>query len=224
MRNEANGADMESVVTKTKIDPLLQAVVMVRHGRGFVIEHGNHRLVLTAAHCLPILPKPHPASYLQQRTFKTLLGPLGGKRKLWAELLFADPIADIAVLGSPDDQALPEQAEAYEALVEQTVPLTIGDAPKQGAKRVQLPVGNGSFDVATPGRGDAHALSLDGKRLTFTVTRTGMWLAVDDGKFIKAGMSGSPIISPDGHAIALISTGPQNPVLVDCLPTRFLRP
>jgi hypothetical protein len=212
--------------TKTKIDPLLQAVVRVWHGRGFVVAHRGDGLILTAAHCLPSFPKPHPASYLCERTYKALLGPLGAKRKVWAELLFADPIADIAVLGSPDNQELGEQADAYDALVAQATPLVISDAPKQGSERVELPLPGkygGSMDVLTPERGDAYVLSLAGKRLACTVTRHGMWLAVDDGKLVKGGMSGSPIISPEGHAIGLLSTGKQNPVLVECLPGRFFK-
>jgi hypothetical protein len=232
---------MTKTMTKTKVaDPLLQAVVRVWHGRGFVVERDGYRLILTAAHCLPAFPKPHPASYLRERTYKALLGPLGAKRTVWAELLFADPIADIAVLGSPDNQELAEQAEAYEALVERATPLPIGDAPKQGSKRVEVAGGNSrpplrqataltaalckSFDVPTPGRGDAYVLSLDGKRLKCTVTRWPMWLVVDDDeRLVKSGMSGSPIILPDGHAIGLLSTGGQNPVLIECLPRRFSR-
>jgi hypothetical protein len=218
------------------IDPLLQAVIRVWHGRGFVVELGGYRLIITAAHCLPFFPPPHPTSYLAERTYKALLGPLGAKRRsVWAECLFADPIADIAVLGCPDGQELFEQAEAYEVLVAQATPLPISDAPKQGSERVRHFSGHGSFDVATPGRGPAYVLSLGGKRLKCAMTRWGMWLIVDDGKHIKSGMSGSPIVSPKGHAIGLVSTGSeiispegraigsaQNPVLVDCLPGRFL--
>ena len=47
-----------------------------------------------------------------------MLGPLGGERTVAAECVFVDPIADIAVLGAPDVQALWEEAEAYDALIE----------------------------------------------------------------------------------------------------------
>jgi hypothetical protein len=49
--------------------------------------------------------------------------------------LFADPIADLAILGCPDDQELSEQAEAYEALVEPAAALEIVDAPRNGQAR-----------------------------------------------------------------------------------------
>jgi hypothetical protein len=86
------------------------AVVTVGDGRGFVIKHRHDRLVVTAAHCLPRFPPCHGASYLEERTYSELLAPLGDDLAVWAECLFADPIADIAVLGSPDDQELTEAA------------------------------------------------------------------------------------------------------------------
>jgi hypothetical protein len=61
-----------------------------------------------------------------------LLAPLGRKPAVWAECLFADPISDFAVLGSPDNQELSDQADAYEVLVESTTPVLIADAPEKG--------------------------------------------------------------------------------------------
>jgi hypothetical protein len=56
---------------------------------------------------------------------------LGEQLSVSCECLFIDPIADIAVLGSPDNQALGDQAEAYEALVEAATPLTIAEPPRR---------------------------------------------------------------------------------------------
>jgi hypothetical protein len=113
-------------------------------GRGFVIEAGD-RIVITAAHCLVAddrpLPPAHPWSYTAERTYPGLLGPLcEAKPTVWAECLFVDPIADIAVLGSPDNQELSDEAEAYEQLI-RTVPrpFPIAEAPKQGVKRIKIP-------------------------------------------------------------------------------------
>ena len=108
------------------------AVLSVGDGRGFVVNgQNNSRLVVTGAHCLPSFPPCHGASYLEERTYQELLGPLGKKSTVWAECLFADPIADIAVLGSPDNQELFDQAEAYELLVESLTPIAIADVPKK---------------------------------------------------------------------------------------------
>jgi hypothetical protein len=61
--------------------------------------------------------------------YEALLGQLGAEPTVWAECLFADPIADIAVLGMPDDQALPDEANSYNRLLGSRQPLLIDDAP-----------------------------------------------------------------------------------------------
>ena len=205
-----------------------QAVVRVGDGRGFMVEISHReRVIITAAHCLPHFP---PAvgliSYLNERTYGALLGPLGAESTVRAECLFADPIADIAVLGSPDNQELSDEADAYEELMASMTPFVIGDAPKQGRefKQPQLYSNDVTIDGFwhdTPGQGPARLLSLDGQWIDCSVTRMGSNLSVDQG--VVSGMSGSPIVSPDGRAIGLISSGPYNPVLKESLTPRFLR-
>jgi hypothetical protein len=161
----------------TELTTLTQAVVKVGNGgRGFVVktqrldDFVNH-IVITAAHCLAAgrrkLPPAHPGSYLEERTYANLLGPLGkAKPKVWAECLFADPLADIAVLGSPDGQELYEQAEAYEALMERVPCFSVADAPKDRVKQIKLAGGgrfSGSFKKLTPGSGTALVLTLEGE-------------------------------------------------------------
>jgi hypothetical protein len=129
------------------------------------------------------------------RTAGSLRGPLGSEPSVCAECLFADPIADIAILGSPDNQALFEEAKAYEALVESAQPFTIADAPEEG-----------------PG----WLLSLDGKWFGCTV---GYIKHVDGPLYISNtqqpiadGMSGSPVISDDGAAIGIVALGSSTPL------------
>jgi hypothetical protein len=130
------------------------AVLRVGGGRGFIVNYRAHfghpkPVVITAAHCLPKkLPPPHPARYLEEATYRRLLGPLAGKRTVWAECLFVDPVADIAVLGQPDDQALSEEADAYNELVAGLTPLMVADAPKQGVELLTLPGFGGDGAVA----------------------------------------------------------------------------
>jgi hypothetical protein len=57
-------------------------------------------------------------------------GLLGQEPTAWAECLFADPVGDIAVLGEPE---LIDECDAYKALVEAAVPLSISDAPRAEA-------------------------------------------------------------------------------------------
>jgi hypothetical protein len=191
-------------------------IVKVGDGRGFVVEGGHHRYVITAAHCLPELPIAYPASYLEERTYRSLLGPIGGEREIWAECLFADPVGDIAVLGSPDDQELGEEADAYEALVDGAAPFSVADAPLAGS---------------------AWLCSLDGRWFPCRLKRCAggpLWLfEARDG--IVGGMSGSPVRDGDGRAIGVVSVsrgrnmeelhteGGPNPALTRNLPGWLLR-
>jgi Trypsin-like peptidase domain len=208
---------------------MTQTVVRVGDGRGFVVKHGRERVILTAAHCLPLdadghLALPPAFSLTEDRTYPKLLGPLGAEPTVWAECLFVNPVADIAVLDSPDGQVLFEQAEAYEVLIANATPLAIADAPKMGRKWVQSAYdGADPFEVDTEGQGLAYVLSLDGEWLKCTVTRWRTALSVKDEGLIASGMSGSPIVSMDGKAIGLLSTGGINPVLRDNLPAWFFR-
>lgn len=143
---------------------------------------------------------------------------------MWAECLFVDLVADIAVLGAPDSEALANQCRAYEALVEAVTPIPITDAPKAG-KWPDL-----QADMK------AQLLSLDGRWFPCRVSNIGGPLliqeAVDD---IVDGMSGSPILAEDGSAVGVVSVaigasadtevfteGSPNPRLAYHLPARFL--
>jgi hypothetical protein len=118
---------------------LARAVIKVGDGRGFVVasEDGD-RLILTAAHCLPQLPPAHSWSHIEERTYQALLCHTDKPSGVSAECLFADPIADIAVLGSVDEQMWREKAEAYEMLVSEVEPFVIGNAPEQMFETRQL--------------------------------------------------------------------------------------
>jgi hypothetical protein len=68
------------------------------------------------------------------------------------------PVADIAVLCSPDNQALIREAEAYEELVMGVTPFQVTDARSKAPSATSWPYGNQTIDVATPGRGAALVL------------------------------------------------------------------
>jgi hypothetical protein len=91
-----------------------------------VVASKFQRLVITAGHCLPRLPPSHTASYIWERTYERLLGPLDAKEPtVWAECLFVDPIADLAVLGVPDGQELIDENKQYEVLTRTMTPLRV---------------------------------------------------------------------------------------------------
>ena len=105
------------------IEKLTSGVITVGHGRGFVVEGAGGRLVITAAHCLPFLSPALSSLGLDARVFGPLLAPRGEAPRACATCRFVDPIANIAVLGSPD--AL--QADDYKELVSTATALPIGD-------------------------------------------------------------------------------------------------
>lgn len=168
-------------------DEAQRAVITVGEGRGFVVEGPRQRLIITAAHCLPHFPSCAAFSHLEERTYQDLLAPLGGSPKVGVECLFADPIGDIAVLGSPDSQVLSEQSEAYETLMESTTPLVIADAPKKGA---------------------GWMLSLDGQWFKCDLMHqdSRVWI-IGAAKNIEGGMSGSPIVDDSCSAIGVVCAG-----------------
>ena len=90
------------VVHRVKTPPLPKVVSRKHSGLELrQVPFMDHRLVVTAAHCLPKLPPPHAMAYGSERTYQEQLGNLDGTKKgIWAKCLFADPVADIAVLGT----------------------------------------------------------------------------------------------------------------------------
>jgi hypothetical protein len=169
--------------------PSTDCVVKVAGGRGFIIKHPANdqiSLIVTAAHCLPKIPEPH-AFQDWDSTYENLLGSVsGGDPTVWAELVFADPIADIAVLQSPDNQELYEQADAYDALTEDV----------------------SGFSMASAKSGSGWFLSLDGKwmaiRLETETWKYGQSLEIDP---TVHGQSGSPILNELGEAVGVIAIG-----------------
>jgi hypothetical protein len=98
--------------------------------------------------------------------------------------LFADPIADIAVLGSPDEGQLWKKAATYTALVDACEPLEVAEAAEEG------PV---------------WMMSLEGPWYSCPARHRGrgLWVAgSSDG-----GMSGSPIIDAEGRAVGVVCLG-----------------
>jgi hypothetical protein len=135
---------------------------------------------------MPRFPPAHAASYLQDRTYAKLIGVLGEELAVWAECLFVDPIADIAVLGRPDNQELSDEAEVYEALTESVVPLAIGEMGKDKGWMLSLE--------------EPYCWKPTLLNLSINSLITGPTLG---------GMSGSPVLNARGQAIAVVVIGSE---------------
>src|SRR5262249_41383950 len=122
--------------------------------------------------------------------YKNLLGtPGGSKPKIWANCMFVDPIADVAILCEPDVQAneqSSQQSEAYLELTDNVPVFSLGSAPKKG--RVWL-------------------LGLDGSWFPTPMEQFHQRLWLDATPNNKGGMSGSPILDDNGRAVSLLSRG-----------------
>jgi len=178
-------------------------------GRGFVVETGERnpvtepiqvggkllrprrlikkRRIVTAAHCLPHQPPARANAGRDDRTYFSLLGPLGSTQpSIAAECEFVDAVADIAVLGEPDGQAWGDEvSEAFHEFIEALAPLLMGDLT---------------------GGASGWLLSLDGQWIPCTLEqrKVGLWIRdAKDG--IMDGMSGSPILLDDGQAVGVVT-------------------
>jgi hypothetical protein len=199
--------EMKTVGVVQAVRPSLlhkaDSVITVGSGRGFVVEHrvyfdfgdGNgyrklrRNVVVTASHCLPHAPKVMSGVDYQLATYPKLLAPLGEEPSVWSQCLFFDPVADVAVLGEPDDQELPDERDGYHALTGQRKP----------------------FATAAPESGEAYMLALDGvtwKPTTLEVHVTIGGNGLSTGATL-AGQSGSPVLDGKGRAVALVSVGSE---------------
>ena len=188
-------------------DEATRAVVRVEDGRGFVMEiteaipknekfrlHGKvipknlfrtRRVVVTAAHVLPNLPPAHGDPRPEDKIYP-VVGPLDCETpSIKTECLFANPVADLAILGEADVEVYEEgeNEDAFLDLVEEATALSL--------TRLTNPL-------------SGWLLSLDNQWAPCTLKlRHGLW--VFDAMELKAGMSGSPILLKDGGVGGVVS-------------------
>ena len=172
-----------------------RGIVTVGEGFGFVAEAENgDRIVITSFHCIssadfegqdPLID-PVPPIYSAQ------LGAFGEKPTVWADCLFANPLVDLAILGSPDERG-PEDIERYYALVTGASSIGISEIPPNASGLLFSP--HGEWFTCTVSR------HLDGP----------LWIK-DAAEDIPCGMSGSPIFSRTGAAVGILcSTDSREP-------------
>jgi hypothetical protein len=74
------------------------AVITVGEGRGFVVngrayfaDGPRDRFIITGAHCLPFFPPCTSAAYLEEKTYRALLGPIGNEPTVMGRMFFRRP-------------------------------------------------------------------------------------------------------------------------------------
>jgi hypothetical protein len=179
-------------MTAPELDQATAAIVRVEKGRGFIVQGNRDRYVITAARCLPFLPPCHPASDIRERTF--IIGTVENERDdFLAECLFVDPIADIAVLGAPDYQALREHWEAYLEFARSRPAMFVGEAKPESQAWLLSPDGNWQICFASHYGGR-------------------FWIS-DAVNKIVGGMSGSPIVLDGGPAVGVVSCSAETGII-----------
>ena len=180
--------------------------------------------VITASHCLPYLPPAHPASPLEERTYANLLGHLGESPTVWAECLFADPVADVAVLGQPDSQSLYAERSLCELMPD--IALAIADT-LHDYKPIIIKTFDGEMiedkDHNESLTTQAWLLSLDGNWFECEVEHRPdgpLWISKAN-ELIVGGMSGSPILSKAGATIGVAWTGGRTKSPLNGKPSRM---
>lgn len=176
-------------------------------GRGFVVQGRGPRYVITAAHCLPWLPPAMTFSGIEERTYNKLLGKIGAEADVAAECIFVDPVSDLAVLTSPDNQELSAEADAYEALTDSLLALRMAALP------------NDALAWPQPEGTPVWLLSLAGEDFRGSIIRHSHFASLKNLEgSVDGGMSGSPIVNADGHAVSLVTSTFQDPALAQALP------
>lgn len=167
-----------------------RGIVTVGEGYGFVAEAENgDRIVITSFRSASSAGPDgqDPLSYPVQPVYTARIGAFGQRPDVSAECLFANPLADLAILGAPDDERGLEEIERYYELVTGASSIGISEIPANAS---------------------ALLFSPDGEWFTCRVSRHldgPLWIK-DAAEDIPCSMSGSPIFSRTGAAVGVLCT------------------
>jgi hypothetical protein len=152
-------------------------------GQGVLV---NNNLIITAAHCINFSCEGEMAfgnDFMEE--IKT------GERKLKVAPLAVEPVSDIAVLGSLDNQSFSKEAEDFERFCEHTKP---------------VPLCQNDFVLFQKFR--VHIYTHKGTWVTGSATQThedAQKLGVEADEQIEDGTSGGPIINDSGELVGIVS-------------------
>ena len=154
-----------------------------KSGQGVLV---SSNLIITAAHCINF--RCEGAMVLGDYFFEKIKTC---ERELEVAPLAVEPVTDIAVLGSLDDQVFAEEAEDFEKFCEQTTPVPLCRRDfvlfRKFSVHIYTHKGTWVTGSAMQCREDAQALS------------------VEADEQIEGGTSGGPIINDSGDLVGIVS-------------------
>jgi hypothetical protein len=162
-----------------------------------------------------------PAAEGRRPPYHLLIGLLGAKPNITASCYFADPVADITVLGAPGNQSLGDECGQYEAFVEALPPFDVAPPPPPRCALRALKTSRRRFlPSKSPCRRICSCSTAPGPTSppAIRAARFG-----SSPKLTVNGMSGSPLISTTGAAIGVVSADNIAACLVNGLPGWLVR-
>ena len=163
-------------------------------GRGVLVPGGY---ILTAAHCVDW---DHSGGMVLGEYYHEKVKTADGQT-LVLSVLAVEPVADIAVLGEPDNQEFYDEAEAFEQFTKLTRPVPLFRDKMKPFDRHRQP-SPGAYSVSV------RVLNQDRSWLKATAQVTSHddpTVCLDADQFIDGGASGGPIVTADGKLVAIVS-------------------
>jgi hypothetical protein len=202
-------------MTKAEAARVVNATVRTEsekgRGQGVLVAGG---FVLTAAHCMAW--NGDGAMALGDHVAEAITTMSGANLRV--RMLAADPLSDIAVLGSLDNQESYEEVEAFEGWCEDTTPVPIMLSVPGALRPFQSRQRNlsGKFLSPEPKTLAVRVRSHKGKWIEgkvfggFAPPRSGRF-SFEAADQIESGTSGGPILDSTGRLIGIVSVSGSNP-------------
>jgi hypothetical protein len=194
---EKSRKNEEGEMTKVQAARVLDATVRIdRLGGQGVLVHGG--FILTATHCMNWAGDGRMA--LGDHPIEAITTKDGKHLSVW--LYAADPVSDIAVLGSLDGQDAPFECDEFEGWSEATPPVSLANiTPRYNAPtKIQVLTHKGKW---TKGRIANYA---------HPKFPQGCCLALEADDPIVGGTSGGPVVDSDGRLVGVVSQAGDRPI------------